>query len=189
MSRLANQCVSSIVRCLISAIAFVLLCPLAAVASCAPGSQPSYDDITYVKFVEYSLVGNQRPAFTFTASRWLYKRIPPNTYASLEKLKVSPAATPVPAANAANAMAAVVDVLRTHDFFAMKLTPMPATRLDGPEDSITVERCGVSTTLSTIPKTDEVNLNDAQAKAFFALEDDLRTAIFAQQWENAPVQH
>jgi hypothetical protein len=176
------------VRFFVAAVCFALLCPLEATASCAPGAPPSYADITYVKFVEYSLVAMHRPAFTFTAVRWLYKRIPPKTYAALEKTRATLPSAPSAAVNPEAALAAAVNVLRQHDFFAMHLSPMPATSLDGPEDSITVARCGVFTTISTISNSDEVNLDDAQAKSFFALEDDLRTAIFKQQWQSSTPQ-
>lgn len=90
------------------------------------------------------------------------------------------------AVNPMLAFSAVVAVLKNDRFFELRLQPTKRFYLDGPEDAITVSRCGVTETLGTIAGFDEMDLNDTQAKAFFALEADLRSAIFAQRWEAPP---
>lgn len=155
--------------------------PLHASASCAAGAKPSYDDVTYLKIVQYSLVGG-RPAYTFSARRYVYARGGPATYASLLNGRTNASAAAMRAADPNGAFAAVVHVLQRHDFFDMHLQPTQDRYLDGPEDTIAVGRCGVETALSTIAQSDELDMSGPQAQALFALEDDLRAAIMAQTW-------
>lgn len=76
----------------------------------------------------------------------------------------------------------VVAVLQQHHFFDVRLNPAKGLYIDGPEDQVTVVRCGLTTMLGTIPRGGEVELGDDQSKAFFKLEDGLRSAIFSENW-------
>lgn len=89
------------------------------------------------------------------------------------------------AADPQRSFAGVLAVLERDRFFEMRLSPTKVMYIDGPEDVVTVVRCGVTMTLGTIPLGGEVALNDAQAKAFFSLESDLRNAIFSEEWTRA----
>lgn len=75
-----------------------------------------------------------------------------------------------------------VAILERHRFFQMRLNPARALYIDGPEDEIIAARCGVTTTLGTIGRGGEAELNDDQGKAFVKLEDDLRRVIFSEKW-------
>ena len=168
--------------CALAAIlSLTLSTPLRASASCAAGATPSWDDVSSVEIVQFSLVGG-RPAYRFSARRYLYARSGPATYASLSKGRASASGAAMRAADPATVLAAVVHVLQRHDFFAMHLQPTQNLYLDGPEDTIAVYRCGVETAISTIGKSDELEMSGPQAQAFFALEDELRATIFAQTW-------
>lgn len=89
------------------------------------------------------------------------------------------------AADPQRTFADVLAVLERDHFFEMRLSPTASPYIDGPEDVVTVVRCGVTTSLGTIALGPEVDLNDAQGKAFFSLGDDLRNAIFSQAWTRA----
>lgn len=86
------------------------------------------------------------------------------------------------AADPQRTFAGVLAVLERNRFFEMRLTPVSPRYLDGPEDAVTVVRCGVTTTLGTVAPGGQVDLDDAQAKAFFSLGNDLRNAIFSEGW-------
>jgi hypothetical protein len=76
----------------------------------------------------------------------------------------------------------VLAVLERDHFFEMRLSPAKVLYIDGPEDVVTVSRCGVTTSLSSIARAGELDLEGAQAKEFFNLLGDLRDAIFEAQW-------
>lgn len=161
----------------------VLICQLAARASCDTGALPAYEDITYVKVAQYSLVGQQYPWYTYEAA---YYNGQPHAAVSLDAHRaVGMKGSFVPAAPV-DSFNNVVHVLEKDRFFAMRLRPAVTLYVDGPEDSVTVARCGVTTTLSSVPSSEELNLDDPQGKAFFALLADLRTTIFGQKWKTPP---
>ncbi len=78
----------------------------------------------------------------------------------------------------------VVATLERDRFFELRLRPAPQNigYIDGPEDAITVVRCGVTTTLGTIASGGQVQLDDVQGNAFRSLEGDLRVTIFSEAW-------
>jgi hypothetical protein len=78
----------------------------------------------------------------------------------------------------------VVATLERDRFFELRLRPAPPNigYIDGPEDAITVVRCGVTTTLGTIASGGQVQLDDVQGNAFRSLEGDLRATIFSEAW-------
>jgi len=76
----------------------------------------------------------------------------------------------------------VAAVLERSRFFDMRMAAPKCCVIDGPEDSITVIRCNVTTTLATVSEGGLANLEDAQSKVFLRLEDQLRRTIFAEKW-------
>jgi hypothetical protein len=166
---------------LLVAIAFLL--PAPAVANCAAGATPSYQDITYVNVRLYSLVGATHPRFEFKG-----RDLPPQgsfkgfAQSSLNARRAVPFAGSFVAVNPHQAFGAVVTVLEQNHFFDMRMTAPTCCIIDGPEDVVTAIRCGVTTTLSTASEGGTADLEDAQGRAFLQLENDLRATIFAQKW-------
>ncbi len=135
-----------------------------------------------MKVAQYSLVGQALPWYTFEA---VYYPAGLKAQVTLDARRATSIRGTYDAAKPLGAYTAVMGVLKRHDFFEMRLSPATNLYLDGPEDQISVVRCGVTTTLGTVTAgMQEIDLDDARAKAFFALEKDLRGVIFAQQWEN-----
>ncbi len=161
----------------------MLSSPLTARASCDTGAPPAYRDITYVKVEQFSLVGQQHPWYTYTAAYFTAGR---RADVSLDAHRAVGITGSFVSTSPLDSFKNVVHVLKTARFFAMRLHPTSRLYLDGPEDSITATRCGVSTVLTTAPPSEEPNLDDAQGKAFFALLKDLRTAIFSRKWTAPP---
>jgi hypothetical protein len=163
-------------------VAFAVLLPVPVMADCSPGGTPSYRDITYVYVRQYSLVGILHPYFEFEATA-----IPQNsgfkgrTQASLNAKHAVPYRGSFVAVDPQRAFDHAVAVLDQEHFYALHLTPH-CCYLDGPEDVVTVVRCGVKTSLATISEGGQVRLDDAAGKAFLQLEDDLRKAIFLEKW-------
>lgn len=89
------------------------------------------------------------------------------------------------AADPQRTFADVLAVLERNHFFEMRLSPTATPYIDGPEDVVTVVRCGVTTSLGTIAKGPQVGLHDAQGQAFFSLGNDLRNTIFSENWTPA----
>jgi hypothetical protein len=87
----------------------------AASASCDDRSSPSYDDISYIKFSEYSLVGQLHPWFTFegTAYRQSDK---PRVIATLNRRRATTFIGTYQALTPDQAFRSVVEVLRNLDF-------------------------------------------------------------------------
>jgi hypothetical protein len=177
-------------RVFVFALALTVSNALPALASCDAGGLLSYGDVTYVKVVQDSLVGQQHPSYTYEGAYYRFGQNGPHANVSLDARRATKIRGTFVAVKPMAAFTAIVAVLRGDDFFKMRLRPTKALYLDGPEDSVTVSACGMTTTLSTNPDLggDEMDLNDAQAEAFFRLEADLRSAIFAQQWEAPPPQ-
>jgi hypothetical protein len=141
---------------------------------------PTYDDITYIKVTQFSLV----------ASHWYTYESYYQT--STDGLRVSVSLesrdAPLPkgqyvAVHPTDAFRSVADILKASQFFDMHLALTKTPYIDGPEDEITVERCGVTTTLGTISRTERLDFNAPPAKQFFALEARLRDTSFAQTWK------
>lgn len=163
----------------------MLVFAAAARASCDTGAPPKYRDITYVKVAQAALVGMQHPWYTYEAA---YYGIAHRASVSLDAHRGIRLAGSFVSASPLASFESIVQVLKKDRFFALRLHPARALYIDGPEDSVTVVRCGVTTTLSSVPLSEEVNLGDAQAKTFGALLDDLRAAILKQNWETPPAQ-
>jgi hypothetical protein len=163
-------------------VATAVLLPVRVMADCAPGGILSYRDITYVYVRQYHLVGIPAPYFEFEATA-----IPQNsgfegrTQASLNAKRPVPYRGNAVAADPQRVFDDAVTVLERNHFYAMRLTPH-CCYIDGPEDVVTVVRCGVKTSLTTISEGGQVRLDDAAGKAFLQLEDDLRKAIFLEKW-------
>ncbi|MDQ6933664.1 MAG: hypothetical protein M3160_10910, partial [Candidatus Eremiobacteraeota bacterium] len=141
------------------------------------------EDVTYIKITQYALVGLAHPSFTFEAV--LYKNIPAvGTHANafLDARAATKFRGKYKAVEPLKTFYDVLSVLKRDRFFDARMHPATALYLDGPEDEITVASCGVATTIGTVGNGTEVNLDDAQAHAFFDLESDLRTRIFSIQW-------
>ncbi len=172
------------VRCLFIAAAIVV-CPLAARASCDTAAPPAYEDITYIKVSQYALVGQQHPWYTYEAAYYIaghHANVSLNAHRAVGIIGSFVSTKPL------DSFKNVVQALERDRSFAMRLRPAASLYLDGPEDSVTVSRCGVTTTLSSVTSSQELNLDDAQGKAFFALLSDLRETIFRQKWETPPRQ-
>lgn len=161
----------------------MLLEPLPANGACTSGSPPSYEDVTYVKVAQYSLVGQQWPSYTYEGAYYRFGQHGPHASVTLEARRAAKIRGTYVAVDPMRSFAAIVAVLEKDDFFTLRLQPTKSLYIDGPEDAITVSRCGVTETLGTAAGSDEMDLQDAQAKVFFAVESDLRGAIFSQQWE------
>lgn len=153
--------------------------PVRSAASCQTGATPSYDDITYVYVEQHALVGNW-PWYTYRAT--LYANAPkPHADLALDARRAPLHGTFV-ASDPLRAFHDIVSTLRRDDFFAIRLGPTNNWYLDGPEDAVSVGRCGVTTTVSTVPLGVEFDLSDARGQAFLRLEADLRNAIFSENW-------
>lgn len=164
-------------------VLIVILLPAPAMADCSSRGVPSYGDITYVDVRQYSLVGILHPSFEFEGTV-----LPPTaslgrrSEASLVARRAVPFLGKFVAIDPQRAIAEVVGLLEQNHFFEMRLTAPYCCYLDGPEDVVTVVRCGVRTTLGTISEGGEVRLDDDAAKAFFRLLDGLRKTIFTEKW-------
>ena len=167
----------------IAAAAIALICPLGARASCDTGAPPAYEDITYVKVAQFALVGQQHPRYIVEAA---YFDVARHFDVSMDARQAVGITGSFVAVAPLDAFQNIVRVLKQSNFFAMRLHPTTALHLDGPEDSVTVTRCGVSTTLATTAPAAELNLEDAQGESLFVLLADLRAAIFAQKWTTPP---
>ena len=151
-------------------------------ASCDAGAPPSYDDVTYVSFAQFSLVEQSYPSFKFEATLNKNARGGPTADYRLDARNIAKFHGNYGAANSAKSFYDVLAILRAHHFFAMRFHTPNAYYLDGPEDAIAVSRCGVTTTIATTPYGAEVDLDDIQGRAFVKLESDLRNAIVSDQW-------
>ena len=147
------------------------------------GGTSSYQDITYIRVRQYSLVGILHPRYEFEAigvpaagSR------PARVTASLSAHRAVPYFGNFVAMNSKQGFDDVAAVLERSRFFDMRMTAAKCCVIDGPEDSITVIRCNVTTTLATASEGGSANLDDAQGKAFLQLEDRLRQTIFTKKW-------
>jgi hypothetical protein len=157
--------------------------PAGALASCYPGSLPSYDEIQYVSVQQFALTGVRHPSFVFEA-KYVPARenLPAHAFASLDAKRAVPFTGKFSAVDPVTTFENVVGVLRAASFFGMRMNPAAHLYIDGPEDSVTVVACGITWSLGTASEGGEVELQDAQGRAFFELEDDLRSAIFSGNW-------
>ncbi len=168
-------------RRLLAAILFLV--PAPATANCLAGGTPSYQDITYIRVTQYSLVGILHPRYEFEAIG-----VPPagsrpaRVTASLSARRAVPFFGNYVAMNPKQGFDDVAAVLERNRFLDMRMTAAKCCVIDGPEDSITVIRCNVTTTLAAVSQGGAANLEDAQGKAFLRLEDQLRQTIFAEKW-------
>jgi hypothetical protein len=174
------------IRALVLAIG---LLPAPVAAACVYGSPPSYEDITTVSVGQYSLVGQSHPSFQYKGYLTPRSTDPKKrAAATLTATRAVKFNGNFVAADPERSFHDIVATLERNHFFDLRLSPAPETTfyLDGPEDRITVQRCGVTTTLGTVASGGQVNLNDAQGKAFVSLEGDLRNIIFSQKWVTVP---
>ncbi len=163
--------------------AILFLSPAPAIANCTAGATPSYHDITYIRVRQYSLVGILHPRYEFEAvSAPPAGSRPARVTASLSARRAVPYFGNFVATNPKQGFDDVAAVLERSRFFDMRMTVPKCCVIDGPEDSITVIRCNVTTTLATASEGGSANLDDAQGKAFLRLEDQLRQTIFAEKW-------
>lgn len=140
--------------------------PLATRASCDTGAAPAYEDVTYIKISQYSLLGQQHPWYKYEAG---YCSVGRYTNASLDAHRAVGMIGSFVSAAPLDSFKSTLHVLERHRFFNMRLQPVAALYVDGPEDSVT--------------SSQELRLNNAQGRAFFALLDDLRVTILMQKWE------
>jgi len=158
------------VRRLLAAILFVS--PAPAIATCIAGGTPSYQDITYIRVRQYSLVGILHPRYEFEAiSVSAAGSQPARATASLSAHRAVPYFGNFVAMNPKQSFDDVAAVLERSRFFDMRMAAPKCCVIDGPEDSITVIRCNVTTTLATVSEGGLANLEDAQSKVFLRLED------------------
>jgi hypothetical protein len=166
--------------CLLALILW--LAPISAPASCGAGAPPAYEDIRYVDVSQSSLTGLLHPWFEYEALLVpAHGSVQARANASLSAKRAVKLVGHFEAATPLRTFADVVGVLKADNFFAVQLTPTTEGYIDGPEDSVTVVRCGITWGLGTIGSGGFVMLNDTQGRAFFKLEDDLRNAIFSAQ--------
>jgi hypothetical protein len=161
-------------RSLVGVVAAIIasLAPVQSTAACVSGSAPSYDDIRYVSVTQYAQE-IPHPSYVYEGFRNL---------ARLSAKREVPLQGDFVAVDPLRIFTRVVGILRSASFFDMRLTPARVLYIgDGAEDAIAVEACGMTWTLGTMGRT-EVELDDAQAHAFFRLEDELRGAIFSAKW-------
>jgi hypothetical protein len=163
-------------------VAIAALLPVPVMAECAPGGIPSYRDITYVYVRQYSLVGIRHPYFEFEATAIPQRPgFKGRTEASLNAKRAVPYRGSFVAVDPQRAFDHALAVLEQKHFYDMHLTP-GCCYIDGPEDVVTVVRCGVKTSLATISEGGQLRLDDAAGKAFFQLEDELLKTIFLEKW-------
>lgn len=145
---------------------------------------PSYQDIRYAKIVQYSLTGTGWPRYAYEAVTYpQIGAVAGRTVVTLSAKRAVKLHGGFVAADPQRSFSDVLAVLERDRFFEMRLSPTKVRYIDAPEDVVTVVRCGVTTSLGTIAQGGaEVGLDDAQGKAFFSLENDLRNAIFSENW-------
>jgi hypothetical protein len=91
----------------------------------------------------------------------------------------------------------LLQILRKHDFYSMQLKPMPESTpgpdgiigrvtLDGPDDRVALQRCGVVTKIETIGANDGVfqaYFDDPQTRVFVEFVNELQDPVFAWHWQ------
>jgi hypothetical protein len=87
--------------------------------------------------------------------------------------------------NDPNTFRALQAVLSRDRFYDARLTPQRPSYLDGPEDSLTVVRCSVATTIGMVVGG-EIDQDNGQVAALLKILDDLQATVFALPWKVAP---
>jgi hypothetical protein len=160
-----------------------LLAPQPVAASCAAGSAPAYTDIRYISVRQFSWVGNVRPGFEVEGVD-----LPWRSNITLKGFRSVPLIGTYVAADPRGLFQALTAVLERNRFLDMQLTVLEkCCTLDGPEDSVSVARCGVGTTVGTLPPENGIFDENSQTTAFKALEEQLRQVIFSAKWNPADV--
>lgn len=169
-------------KCCLLALALGMV-PLPVAASCNAGAPLAYGDIGYVAVTQASLTQSLHPWFNFEAVVYpAHGSVETHGYGWLSAKRAVKLTGDFVAADPLRTFAAVMAVLEADNFLAMRLTPTAEGYIDGPEDAVTVVGCGVTWTLGTAGGRGFVRLDDAQGRAFFKLEDDLRNTIFSAKW-------
>jgi hypothetical protein len=174
------------IHCLVKvagAVLAIAILPSTAIAGCAPGETPSYADIDGVAVRRYALVGTW-PRFDAHFNLVYYKdaQVVVGTLDAQWGLPVRGTLSE----SSGQTFDALRAVLQDHDFYRLRLTPERTIYLDGPEDVVSVSRCGVTTTLGFFVQREFVNQDNGQIKALVALLDDLQRVIGQLPWTPSP---
>ena len=168
-------------------LAAVTLLPICARAGCGPGERPTYQDIQSVIVKRFALVGHDYPRFTASFDqRYFGPAKRELVLASLDSDRRMPIAGNFTLENSAT-LAPLQHVLENDRYYELKLTPTNAhLYLDGPEDTIEVTRCSVTTTLGYAVHS--FVEHDAQWDALTHVLDDLQRVIYAMPWQRVRAQ-
>jgi hypothetical protein len=162
-----------------------------AIAGCAPGETPTYDDIRSIYVDRHALVPASHPQFTahfvMSVSRNRETGVVTDDAFTgrLDSRNVPLKGSFIE--SDPHTFSILRATLKKHDFYALRLTP--ATKvilLDGPEDTITVIRCGVATSIGYFSAGEFVDPQNGQLEALRALLDDLQNAIVTFPWTPVP---
>lgn len=165
----------------------------AARASCAPDGTPDASDITYVHVRQYPFPVPREPAFDVAVLRRTVLR--PNgdalhgTSARLIALRTEPVprGNYVLAGDAAALLRDLAATLERADYTTIRFSPATRMLLEGPNDTVTVQRCGVTTIISTNPDPLVAQTySDANGKRFLDLVDAIDAIVSAQNWVPEP---
>jgi hypothetical protein len=174
-------------------LALLLIWP--ATASCLHGGAETYDDVSYIAIVRFTVIVPLGPQFSSTVNRIRWNPTIPDAEqgtsynAWLKQRGETPLNKGFYGVDDKNAKALfqrMLSEVRRSDFYAMHLTPYEGHYVDGPADSVTVGRCGVLTTITFTPlgtpDTEQPDLDDANAKRLYGLMDRLQSLIYAITW-------
>jgi hypothetical protein len=153
-----------------------------AVANCAPGKAVNYSDIDGVAIqragmgepyyhIEVFRNGNAEYLFGLRVTnegRYLH-----SWYGEAYEAR-----------DAAALFASLVAVLKSHDFYSIRLVPSKFMVIDGPRDIVAVVRCGVTTSLGNDFKEVIVapDVSGVEWHRLMSLIDDLQSRVHAWPW-------
>jgi hypothetical protein len=179
---LTNERAQTLLRRVRKSITFVsvlgsvtgLMLPANAAAGCTQGSTPSYNDITSVA-VRRCGVG---PAiYRFVAGTngvvWFDGRF--NT----------PVKGVYQGRDGKTLFKALIAILKSSDFYSIRLAPSPVLYIDGPCETIEAMRCGVATAIGGLGVDMlpfEADVKDPRTAKFTALLNAMQAPIFAWPW-------
>ncbi|MGC8485836.1 MAG: hypothetical protein ACP5O6_09415 [Candidatus Baltobacteraceae bacterium] len=146
-------------------------------ANCAIGGARRYRDISGISVRRTGLTDIGDPKYRFSVDK--------NGFVAFDGAEKTPIVGNYDGRDGRQLLLRLVAILRNRSFFEMSLRTSRKIYIDGPEDSISVLRCGVVTTISTVGSRSvafEAALHGERMRRFFALLRALEAPIFAWPW-------
>ena len=154
-----------------------------AMAACASGTTPSYSDTRYVSVVQFSFPNDGSPNYKYEGMDYPADgSAEEKTVVRLTMRQRSPITGDYVASHPLASFQKMIGILRSASFFDMRLSPAVTRYIDGQSDAVTIVACGIRWSLGTLDQPGEVALDDANARRFISLENNLRASIFADDW-------